>query len=91
MKETPPVLTKKPEEKKTTFETPSTDKKNTAPLVKEEKTDEAKVKTTTAIAVPKKKPAPKVPKNMAGIDADLKDYSHLYKSFYDIFVGFQID
>lgn len=41
------------------------------------------------IAKPKKKAVKKV--DVKKDDEDIRDYSHLYSNFYDIFVGHQVD
>ena len=52
-------------------------------------------KSSTGQATTKKKPArqnqfKQVPRNVV-FDEEQKDYSHLYRNFYDIFVGHQVD
>jgi hypothetical protein len=43
------------------------------------------------IPKPKKKAVKKVDANIKKDDEDIRDYSHLYSNFYDIFVGHQVD
>lgn len=54
-----------------------TDTKMAAPI--------AQPKQQAVVPVPKKK----IQKPLASVDDESLDYSHLYSSFYDIFVGYQ--